>query len=381
MTLTLCALSLFAWFSANASAEDAAVKPDIDNRMTMSLTIPLSQPEQASPEPAPKMLNAREQEIEDLNVKIAQMQAMIKNLQSSLPSSAPTAPMAPASSVPQTPAKVLPAKAAPLAVHSASFPINPANIIWLLAAAALVFWLFKKKTIRDTTKQTENQPNIGSSSIKTPAYTESKSNDFKSATPHKHAIEAEEIDSMIEEAELYAIHGHLNKATEILNNIISQHPERIEVWLLLLSIFRGNARQFEVIAAKFLKTLRRNDAWREIQEAGRSIDPENPLYFDPENRAPHLRQSGLGEALRIEGSKKTPPANRLVSLGRPRSISDVLVRMGAVTEPELEHVLADFDPKRDGHCGNYLASSGLITQRQLHAALLQQLSGMMEDGA
>ena len=128
MTLTLCALSLFAWFSANASAEDAAVKPDIDNRMTMSLTIPLSQPEQASPEPAPKMLNAREQEIEDLNVKIAQMQAMIKNLQSSLPSSAPTAPMAPASSVPQTPAKVLPAKAAPLAVHSASFPINPANI-------------------------------------------------------------------------------------------------------------------------------------------------------------------------------------------------------------------------------------------------------------
>ena len=200
---------------------------------------------------------------------------------------------------------------------------------------------------------------------------------------------------------------------------------------MLLSIFRGNTRQFEVIAKKFLKTVGRNDAWREIQQVGCCIDPENPLYFDPDIQSPqakpekrqalgsilvdiqalskeeleknlsqfdHLRDGKLGshllnkgligqreldEALKLQNkeSKKCQPANPLESMVRPRSISDVLIRMGAVTEPELEHVLADFDPKRDGHCGNYLVSSGLITQKQLYAALLQQLSGMMEDEA
>jgi hypothetical protein len=94
-----------------------------------------------------------------------------------------------------------------------------------------------------------------------------------------------------------------------------------------------------------------------------------------------IAQGQLDEALKLQ-EKEAPaqPAAKVqhASLGKPGPISDVLVRMGMITEPELEHVLSDFDPKRHGHCGNYLVSRGLITERQLHAALLQQLSGAVE---
>ena len=453
---TACALSFFTLFSMNVSAQDSApvnpAEPNEHNgQMTMSLSIPFSQPEQSAPkdDKTPQMLSAKEQEIDELNVQIGQMQALIKNLQASL-KQAPGA----SSAVP-TAASSVPAKVSTVPATASAVPAIPAislakglqSKIWilLLLAAAIILWLFKNKAAKnhgifeDTDE--EAWSHAGANSIKTPAYVENQ-NDAADSTSkgiasslsasqlhRKHVIEPAEVDSMIEEAELYAIHGHLNNAMEILNNIILQYPERIEVWLLLLSIFRGNARQFEVIARKLLQTLGRNETWSEVQEAGRSIDPENPLYFDP--NAPHIKpnkrrllgnilvdmqalsgndlenslrrfdhlrdgrlgrylveselinQSQLDEALQIqhkESPKSQPAAKKLLaSLGRPRSISDVLVRMGAVTEPELEHVLADFDPKRHGHCGNYLVSCGLITQKQLYSALLQQLSGVMED--
>ncbi len=365
--LALC--GLFACFSANASAQDDQAKPDIGNRMTMSVSIPLSQPEQASPETSQKALSSREQQIENLNAQIEQMQAVLKNLKSSLPSSAPAAP---ASAVPKAP--VLPAS--PPAPHAEPFRMSTANTIWLLAASAFTIWLSRKWATRNRTGKAESPPDIQQSPIRTPAARPVHGH-FAGSITHKHAIKADEVDSMIEEAELYAIHGHLNNAIELLRNITLQHPSRIEAWLLLLSIFRGNVREFEVNARRFLEAVGENDAWREIQEVGRGMDPENPLYSDPEIR----QHNGPDEAMQSGDKKKNRPANPPESLGSPRSISDVLVRMGAVTEPELEHVLTDFDPKRHGHCGNYLASSGLITQKQLYAALLRQLSGASQDGA
>ncbi len=456
---TAYALSIFTLFSMNASAQDSAPgNPAESNeykrlgQMTMSLSIPLSPPEKAAPkdDKTPQMLSAKELEIEELNAQISQMQALIKNLQTSLkqaPDSNSAVPAAvEASAVPANVSTVPATAFAVPSIPTVSLGKELQSKIWiLLLAVAIILWLLKNKAVKNRgifeDVDEEARSHAGANSIKTPAYVENQNvaadstskgitNDLSASLLHrKHVIKPAEVDSMIEEAELYAIHGHLNNAMEILNNIILQYPERIEVWLLLLSIFRGNAPQFEVIARKFLQTVGRNETWREVQEAGRSIDPENPLYFDPDtphikpNRRrllgnilvdmqalsgndlenslrdfDHLRDGSLGrylvesglvnqrqldEALQIqykESPNPQPAASKLLAnLGRPRSISDVLVRMGAVTEPELEHVLADFDPKRHGHCGNYLVSCGLITQKQLYSALLQQLSRVMDD--
>ncbi len=458
-----CTLLLFALFSLNASASNTQNPAESNEQkrngqMTMTLSIPLSKEAQDSSkvEAPPQALSAKEQEIEELNAQISQMQALIKNLQTSLKpdandktpaSSVPAAASsAPAAAVPAAASAIpalaqVPTAASLMPEKSAASPALK-KTIWVLLplVAALLFWYLRNRANRGVFDEEEvrSRADIGTISIKTPAYVENSADDSTgisgglptSPLHRKHAIEPAEVDSMIEEAELYAIHGHLNNAMEILNNIILQYPERVEVWLLLLSIFRGNARRFEVIARKFLQTMGRNDTWREIQEAGRSMDPDNPLYLDPDapatNKKPnkrrllgnilvdmqalsaedleknlrhfdHLRDGRLGKylverrqirqdqldmALQIqekESFKPQPVPKLLGNLGRPRPISDVLVKMGAITEPELEHVLADFDPKRHGHCGNYLVSCGLITQKQLHAALLQQLSGVMKD--
>jgi hypothetical protein len=250
------------------------------------------------------------------------------------------------------------------------------------------------------------------------------------------------IDLLIEEAEHYAIHGRPNNAILILNDVVKRYPKRIEVWLLLLSIYRNkkNARHFESVAMRFLKSMGRNDSWKDIQEAGRSIDPDNKLYLDDasvhatnaeqsirpakrrllgailtdmnaisssslESALAHfdlLRDGLLGTYLVARGFIKRDQLNyalqqqnkesetvphtfefhddihelRLNSK-KPNSIADVLLQMCVLTEPILDHVLMDFNPKSHGHCGNYLVACGIITQKQLHAALLRQLSGAM----
>lgn len=239
-----------------------------------------------------------------------------------------------------------------------------------------------------------------------------------------------EVDSMIEEAELYAIYGRPNKTIEILNALTSEYPEKVEIWLLLLSIYRDKkfAKQFEAIASKFLLNHGDNEVWKDIQAVGHSIDPDNPNYSgaesnpemnaalcikpkrrllgdilvdmkaislrDLESNFNRLRDGRIGNFLVARGlitralledalqeqARDTPSESDLPLIGadKPRWISDVLVQMGAVTEHELEHVLANFDPKRFGHCGNYLETCGLITKKQLHAALLQQLTGAID---
>ena len=456
-------------FASDASSvnSNAELKThDYKRSMSMSLTTPLPKNEQSAKvedDGEATQLTAKENQINELDSKISEMQALIKNLQASLkqtadvPAAASAVPTQAVSAHTQA-GSTQAVSAMTVPVHAtASFQVGLKNSIWLwlpalLLAGGAVFWYRRSKAVQSRRIFEDSDPysvaratadsQVGMQSIKTPAYVDNRNEQAlrkmsagadglpASMLQGNHVIEPAEVDSMIEEAELYAIHGHLNNAMEILNNIILQYPSRVEVWLLLLSIFRSNTRQFEVIARKFLQTIGRNDTWRDVQEAGRSIDPNNPLYFDansqevrskPNKRRllgnilvdmqaisrselessllnfDHLRDGRLGnylvagglikqnqleEVLKVQ-EKESPQLQSVVkipfaSLGRPGSISDVLVRMGIVTEPELEHVLADFDPKRHGHCGNYLVSSGLITKKQLHAALLQQLGGAMD---
>lgn len=239
-------------------------------------------------------------------------------------------------------------------------------------------------------------------------------------------LELSEIDLMIEDAEQYAIHGRLNKAIGMLNDIVRQYPTRTEVWLLLLSIYRNDksVHQFEATARRYLKVAANDDCWRLIQEAGRSIDPKNKLYFDSQGQVflgqekqrllgralvdinaiservlkislahydqmKHgklgnyllarglIKPNHLDEALRHQHntvSDMQGETGRFVNAVKPGWIGDVLVQMGAVTESELSHVLGGFDPKVHGYFGNHLVAIKLISQKQLHIALLQQLS-------
>lgn len=245
------------------------------------------------------------------------------------------------------------------------------------------------------------------------------------------------VDALLEEAELYAIHGRPGKASEILSGIISGLPSKIEAWLLLLSLFcnRKNARKFESVAREFLSRVNCSETWQDIQDAGRKIDPGNPLYLRAERggvprerrNSGQIRRRLLGEILvdmkavllrdledsfaRLQGGRI---GNHLISCGLitpaqlerslklqacgaesepvtahagfeaerpvrcaggPRSISDTLIEMGVVTEQELDYALAGFDPARHGHCGGYLERCGLISKKQLRVALLAQLSG------
>lgn len=250
-----------------------------------------------------------------------------------------------------------------------------------------------------------------------------------------------DFNAMIEEAEIYAIHGHPFKAIEILNSVIFYQPKNVEVWLQLLSIFcnKKNLKQFEKIAIKFHDTVDDKDAWKRVQEAGRSIDPDNNLYFDPnasgyivyrnitiKNRrllgeilfdmgaisstvlvetlekfdpssdgcfGDFLRASGLISAQQLEDalqlqaqSAANDPLEFVNSAemkidqftkSEPHLIGDVLIQMGMVNEYVLQHVLEDFDPVRHGRCGSYLVSRGVITNKQLQRALLRQLSGAL----
>ncbi len=464
--------ALFMLLSQAVFASDAPKSPaelkshDYKGAMSMSLTPPPKSEQSAKAEDDSEatQLTAKESQINELNKQISEMQTLIKNLQVSLKQNADV-PVA-ASAVPTQPvsAHAVPVIVPVSAVSASDGAVSYTDVLksnsWLLLvlllAGGAIFWYRQGKVAQRRGIFEDSDPysvalasadsQVGMQSIKTPAYVDNR-NDQASETGStrgvdvlpvsllhgKHVIEPAEVDSMIEEAELYAIHGHLNNAMEILNNIILQYPSRVEVWLLLLSIFRSNTRQFEIIARKLLQIIGRNDTWRDVQEAGRSIDPNNPLYFDadsPEVRSKpnkrrllgnilvemqailesdlessllnfdHLRdgrlgaylvagglitQSQLEEALMVQ-AKESPqlqPVAKMpfANLGKPGSINDVLVRMGVVTEPELEHVLADFDPKRHGHCGNYLVSCGLITKKQLHAALLRQLDGVMNADA
>ncbi len=464
--------------------------------LSMSLSVSKSDPGvprslKDSSDALQEELVAKEKTLNELNAQIAEMQWVIKALQDKLgdtvnqaaPSAAGSgvsAQITVASSVAVTsdasnnPGMVAPA----VQLHGEEWlikTVKPLMLNWKQPAIALIVLLFavsglvwyrKRKTERKRglfdglsvehkqpgmvkpSADTMNRPRVLSaiSSIGQPQTTvpPNKVTDAEDsprlASNRKDAGELAEIDSMIEEAELFAIHGHQYKAIEILNDIVLKYPNKVESWLLLLSIFRNkkNARQFESIAKKFLDTLGSNDAWKGIQEAGRSIDPANPLYFDtnsthvanaeqsikPNKRRllgdilidikaisvgdlvssiahfDHLRDGRLGDYLIALGLIKQGQlddalqqqgkgvANELPSYqvqfdvheplaqaSKPRFIGDVLVQMGVLTEQDLEHVLANFEPKLHGHCGSYLVSCGIITNEQFHTALLQQLSG------
>ena len=174
--------------------------------------------------------------------------------------------------------------------------------------------------------------------------------------PQEIKEEATEEDSMLEEAGLYASHGRPAKAIEILQEIIQRRPSKAAAWPLLLSIYSSLAKatEFEKTAREFLKHHPNSPAWSGIQALGRTFDQSNPLYVDGNNV--------------ISSSPLLPDA----AAQSRRPVGDVLIEMGVLSKQDLQNCLDDFDPKKHGRFGGYLVARKAITLAQLDQALLQQ---------
>lgn len=166
---------------------------------------------------------------------------------------------------------------------------------------------------------------------------------------------ADDLPSLIEEAELYALHGYPDKGQEILRDIVEKHPDYQEAWMLLFSILSSlnKTADFEAQARRFSTLFPGSSAWAEVCALGRQLDSGNLLY---------------AESSRAEEKQPT-------SAGRRKPIGEILLETGAISVDDLIHSLANFDSKRDGRIGNYLISLGLITQNDLDQALHIQEGG------
>jgi len=386
-------------------------------------------------------LFAIDKRIGDLRTQLAEMQQEMKTLQeqlgvSAVPAASSVAEVTviAASSVPLIAEKTLIAQPDLASEKNTKSRLPNIALFTLIIAGLLILAAFifyrkrKNKSARGIFDELDEAPKPA---VIVPAKIAEPQSLASTEQAAQATDEFTEVNSMIEEAELYAIHGYADKAIEILNDLILEHPAKVEAWLLLLSIYRNpnTAQQFESIAGQFLNTMGMHSAWKGIREAGRSIDPDKPLYFDADSFAipasaldllpkhrligdilvsmnaisvrdleislvhfDHLRdgrlggflvargliqQSQLDDALQQQSAWQTEqpsqPEEVQGNAYKPRSISEVLIQMGAITEHDLEHILISFNPKQHGHLGTHLVATGIITEKQLHTALLQQL--------
>lgn len=170
---------------------------------------------------------------------------------------------------------------------------------------------------------------------------------------------SKEESEVLEEAELYAVHGHPDKGVKILHEFVVQHPTSEKAWMLLLSICssRGQVKAFESAARNFLRHNKSSPSWASIQVLGRTLDQVNPLYADENN---------LGT------STPLPP---YFAQHKQRLIGDILVELNYLSSQDMENCLKDFDPKRHSRFGNYLVMRQQVNYAQLGEALMKQQAG------
>ncbi len=90
--------------------------------------------------------------------------------------------------------------------------------------------------------------------------------------------ETSEADLLMEEAELYNIHGHPDKATVILGEIIQKFPDKTEARLLLLTIYSstGKKPEFERAAQDLMNRNPDEATMQTIQTLERAFDQKKP---------------------------------------------------------------------------------------------------------
>ncbi len=96
-------------------------------------------------------------------------------------------------------------------------------------------------------------------------------------------MQADEVDPLAE-AEVYLAYGRDEQAEEVLKEAARRDPERAEVKLKLLEIYkqRNDVKSFETIAEELYPAGDSGDreVWHQVTAMGRELSPGNPLFQD-----------------------------------------------------------------------------------------------------
>lgn len=94
------------------------------------------------------------------------------------------------------------------------------------------------------------------------------------------------VDEILEEAQLYVIHGHPKRAIDLLEEQIRTGRGEVRVWMLLFVIFRsqGMRSEFEKLAHRLRNVIRDPELWENVRTLGHEFDPRNELYLSEEER-------------------------------------------------------------------------------------------------
>lgn len=103
-------------------------------------------------------------------------------------------------------------------------------------------------------------------------------------------------DAILEEAQLYVIHGHPDRAINLLEEQIRNNRGEVRIWMLLFVIYRsqGMKLEFEKLANRFRNAHRDEELWENIQTLGNELDPKNELYLNDRIRAQRAMASAPG---------------------------------------------------------------------------------------
>lgn len=101
-----------------------------------------------------------------------------------------------------------------------------------------------------------------------------------------HIEVVEDTDTILQDAQLFVIHGYPDKAIELLEDQIATNHEEVRVWMLLFVILRsqGMKEEFEKFSRRFRTLIHDQSMWENIQDLGRELEPANVLYLNKRNR-------------------------------------------------------------------------------------------------
>jgi pilus assembly protein FimV len=134
-------------------------------------------------------------------------------------------------------------------------------------------------------------------------------------------MQADEVDPLAE-AEVYLAYGRDEQAEEVLKEAARRDPDRAEVKLKLLEIYkqRKDVKSFETIAEELYPAGDQgdHDTWNKVTRMGRELSPDNPLFQDAavgestintENTSPSLQTHDTvsGTDFSLDGSLEPEP--------------------------------------------------------------------------
>ena len=126
-------------------------------------------------------------------------------------------------------------------------------------------------------------------------------------------IHTDEVDP-VAEAEVYLAYGRDETAEEILKEAMVKNPDRQELKVKLLEIYhqRNDVAAFETLAEELYAALggRGGKIWDKVEEMGRKLNPENPMFRGGTPGAPAAPAATSFAAT-------TPPASTAVDMEEP----------------------------------------------------------------